>query len=286
MNVLGHTKVLGVFGHPISHSLSPVMHNAAIRALNIDYIYVPFHVLPEDLSKSVEGIRSMQIAGVNVTLPHKESIIEYLDEVSDRSKQIKSVNTVINVGGRLKGDTTDGDGFARSAEAVWGKLDGCKATILGAGGSAKAVAFALARIGCEIVIANRTHQRAVQLAECLGMAFETGTFRVAQIDDQALEDEIAKADLLVNTTSVGMRPDVDGIPISPELLRRGLMVYDLIYNPAKTRLIVEAEKRGASAVNGLKMLAYQGAMSFEMWTGIEAPVDVMEQAAERVLGTN
>lgn len=284
MNVLGHTKVVGVFGHPISHSLSPVMHNAAIRALDIDYIYVPFHVLPRDLPAAVEGIRAMEIAGVNVTIPHKERVIECLDEVSDHSTQIRSVNTITNVDGRLKGDTTDGPGFVRSAEAVWGKLDGCKTLILGAGGSAKAVAFALARIGCEIVIANRTHGRGVELAECLGKVFGTGTFRVAELDGQALGEEILGVDMVINTTSVGMYPDVEAIPISPDLLRRNLLVYDLVYNPARTRLVAEAEKRGASAVSGLKMLVYQGALSFEMWTGIEAPVDVMEEAARRVLG--
>lgn len=284
MNVLGHTKVLGVFGHPIAHSLSPVMHNAAIRALNIGYIYVPFHVLPENLAGAVKGIRAMEIAGVNVTIPHKEHVIECLDEISEASKQIRSVNTVINVDGHLKGDTTDGPGFLRSAEAAWGKLDGSKTLLLGAGGSAKAVAFALARIGCEIVIANRTRERAVELAGALGKVFETGTFRVVELDGQALGDEIPGVDMVVNTTSVGMHPDVDRIPIPPDLLRANLLVYDLVYNPARTRLVAEAEQRGASAVTGLKMLVYQGALAFEMWTGLKAPVEAMEKAAMEALG--
>jgi len=284
VNVLGHTKVLGVYGHPIAHSLSPVMHNAAIRALNIDYIYVPFHVLPENLPRAVDGIRALGIAGINVTIPHKERVIEYLDEVSEYSKQIRSVNTIVNMDGRLKGDTTDGPGFVRSAEAAWGKIDGCRTLILGAGGSAKAVAFALARIGCEIVIANRTHERAVELVESLGKVYEAGTFRAVELGGQALREEIGKTDLLVNTTSVGMYPDADSIPIPPDLLRGNLMVYDLVYNPGRTRLVMEAEKRGARAVSGLKMLIYQGALSFEMWTGMEAPVDVMEEAALQVLG--
>lgn len=276
--MLGHTKVMGVFGHPISHSLSPVMHNAAIRALNIDYIYVPFHVLPENLPRAVEGIRAMEIAGVNVTIPHKEHVIEHLDEVSEYSTRLGSVNTITNVEGRLRGDTTDGPGFVRSAEAAWGKLDGCRTLVIGAGGSAKAVTFALAEIGCEIVIANRTRERAVELVEGLGKVFAAGTFRVVELDGQALGEEIPKIDLVVNTTSVGMYPDVDGIPMPPDLLRRNLLVYDLVYNPARTRLVAEAEKRGASAVNGLMMLVYQGALSFEMWTGLEAPISVMKDA--------
>lgn len=307
MNVLGSTRVLGVFGHPIAHSLSPVMHNAAIRALNIDYMYVPFHVMPENLEKAVDGIRAMEIAGVNVTIPHKEHVIGYLDEVSRYSMQIQSVNTIVNVGGHLKGDTTDGPGFLRSAEAEWGKLNGCKTLILGAGGSAKAVAFALAEIGCEIVIANRTHERAVELAGHLGQVFEAGKFRaidcsaaqlrgeakwqnaaispgVTELDGQALSEGLSGVDLVVNTTSVGMHPNVDAIPMPSDLLRADLLVYDLVYNPARTQLVIEAERRGAKALTGLKMLVYQGAISFEMWTGIEAPVDVMEEAAKQGLG--
>lgn len=282
--MLGHTRVLGVFGHPISHSLSPVMHNAAIRALNIDYIYVPFHVMPGSLAKAVEGIRAMEITGVNVTIPHKEHVIEYLDEISEYSKRIRSVNTIINVDGHLRGDTTDGPGFVRSATAAWGKLDGCRTLILGAGGSAKAVAFALAEIGCEIVIANRTRERAVELAVGLREVFQAGKFGVVDLDGQALGEEIPKIDLVVNTTSLGMHPDVDGIPMPPDLLRPHLLVYDLVYNPARTRLVIEAERRGAKAVTGLEMLVYQGALSFEMWTGLEAPIAVMKEAAMQVLG--
>lgn len=284
MSVLGNTRILGVFGHPIAHSLSPVMHNAAIRALNIDYIYVPFHVVPENLERAVEGIRAMEIVGVNLTIPHKERVIGYLDEVSRYSMQIQSVNTIANVDGKLKGDTTDGPGFLRSAEAEWGKLNGCKTLIIGAGGSAKAVAFALAEIGSEIVLANRTRERAVELAGCLQQVFEAGKFRVAELEGQALSEELSGVDLVVNTTSVGMHPDVDGIPIPPELLHPNLLVYDLVYNPARTRLVTEAERRGARALSGLKMLVYQGALSFEMWTGLEAPVDVMQEAAVQVLG--
>jgi shikimate dehydrogenase len=254
------------------------MHNAAIRAMNIDYIYVPFHVLPEDLGRAVDGVRALRIAGVNVTIPHKERIIAYLDEVSDCAREIGSVNTVTNVNGVLKGDTTDGPGFLRSAESVFGKLDGCRALILGAGGSAKAVAFALARIGCEITIANRTHERAVELVEGLKTVFGDTRLGVVELRGEALADAANSADLLVNTTSVGMSPDVDGIPIPPELLHPKLKVYDLVYNPLRTRLVEEAERRGASAVSGLGMLVHQGALSLRIWTGLEPPIDVMEQA--------
>lgn len=283
MNVLGNTKILGVFGHPISHSLSPVMHNAAIEALNIDYIYVPFHVLPDDLGKAVEGIRALGIAGVNVTIPHKERVIEYLDEVSDYAMEIHSVNTVINVGGHLKGDTTDGSGFIRSAEAAWGNIGGCNVLVLGAGGAAKAVCFALAKIGCTVTIANRTQQRACELSEGLRKVFGDKLFRVIGLQREELAEEIIRTDLVVNTTSVGMYPDVDGIPIPADLLHPNLRVYDLVYNPLKTRLLTEAEARGARAMTGLGMLVHQGALSFEMWTGLKAPVDVMETAVTKAL---
>lgn len=282
MKVLGSTKVLGVFGHPISHSLSPIIHNAAIEALNVDYIYVPFHVLPGRLSDAVQGIRSLQIVGVNVTIPHKERVIEYLDEVDEVARAIGSVNTIVNEDDRLKGFSTDGPGFLRSVEAEWGKVDGCRVLILGAGGSARAVAFALAEIGCEIVIANRTYSRAQELAESLE---STGKNVIAiPLEREAVAEAISSADLLVNTTSVGMHPDSDAIPIPPDLIHSGLLVYDLIYNPPRTRLIQEAVARGAKAINGLKMLVYQGALSFEMWTGIKPPVDVMEHAAACALG--
>ena len=278
MIILGRTKVLGVFGHPVAHSLSPLMHNAAIEALNIDYVYVPFHVLPEDLEAAIRGVRALNVAGVNLTIPHKERVIEFLDEVSESAASIGSVNTVVNRDGRLLGESTDGPGFLKSIEAQWGKIDGSRVLMLGAGGSAKAVAFALVRAGCELVVANRTAERAAKLVESVSAAFSGGVTRTVGLQREELGEEVGKADLLVNTTSVGMHPDEDSIPLPPDLLRPGLLVYDLVYSPLRTRLIEEAESRGARAANGLGMLVHQGALSFEMWTGRQAPVDVMERA--------
>ncbi len=276
--MLGTTRILGVFGDPIAHSLSPVMHNAAIRQMNIDYIYVPFHVLPADLETAVRGIRSLNIAGVNLTIPHKERVIEYLDEVSEYARMIGSVNTVINRDGRLRGESTDGPGFLKSAEARWGALDGSRALILGAGGSAKAISFALAGIGCPLVIANRTRERAEELAESVRAVFGRGAARAVGLEREELAGEVVNADLLVNTTSVGMHPNPDDIVLPPDLLHAGLLVYDLVYNPSNTRLVCEAQARGAKALNGLGMLVYQGALSLEMWTGLEAPVAIMQDA--------
>ncbi len=284
MNVLGSTRVLGVIGRPVTHSVSPPMHNAAIRALNIDYVYVAFQPRPENLARAVEGIRALEIAGINVTIPYKERVIEFLDEVDDDALRIGSVNTIINIDGRLRGATTDGAGFVESAEAEWGAIDGSRVLILGAGGSAKAVANALTGKGCHIAVANRTAERAVDLVEGL-KSRGCADARAVGIEREVLTDEIGKADLLVNTTSVGMHPDANGIPLPPDLLRPGILVYDLIYNPLETRLVSEARAKGAHAMNGLKMLVRQGAISFEMWTGLEPPIDVMEEAALDCLRT-
>lgn len=278
MRVQAQTKILGVFGHPVSHSLSPIIQNAAIEALGIDYVYVAFHVMPEDLAKAVDGVRSMNFAGVNLTIPHKERVIDFLDEISENARRIGSVNTIVNKDGYLVGESTDGVGFLRSAEAAWGKLGGGRAVILGAGGSAKAIAFALGDAGFEVIIANRTLERAEELAENLNDDFGKGRAGSVGMCKDALGADIARADLLVNTTSVGMKPDLDGIPLPPEMIHAGLRVYDIVYDPRETRLVREAKSRGARALNGLGMLIHQGAMSLEMWTGQKAPVDVMEKA--------
>jgi len=279
VNVFGTTTVLGVFGHPVSHSLSPLLHNAAIRALKIDYIYVPFHVLPCDLPGAISGVRALQIAGVNLTIPHKERVIELLDEVGEHAARIQSVNTVINRDGWLCGESTDGPGFMRSAEAEWGSLRGARVLLLGAGGAAKAVAYALAESGCEVTVANRTPERAEALVNGLNTVLGRQAVRSVAMTSENLSAEIGNADLLVNTTSVGMSPELESIPIDPELLHKGLLVYDLVYSPPRTRLMAEAEARGAKAVNGIGMLVHQGAISFQMWTGLEPPIMVMQEAA-------
>ncbi|MFQ3548588.1 MAG: shikimate dehydrogenase [Armatimonadota bacterium] len=279
MIITGKTKVLGVFGHPIAHSVSPAMHNAAIKALGLDYIYVPFHVLPELLESAVTGTRALNISGFNVTIPHKENVIKYLDDISKTAERIRSVNTVVNKDNKLYGHSTDGEGFIRSLEASFGNIIGCKTAILGAGGSARAVGYALADANCSIVFFNRTVKRAVELADELNNYYSRKVASALSLSDDLLSESLKDIDLIVNTTSVGMSPDNDGIPISPLFLGSDHMVYDLVYNPLQTRLVFEALEKGARAANGLGMLVYQGAVAFEMWTGKPAPVDVMYAAA-------
>ena len=290
MEISGRAKVLGVIGHPVGHSLSPAMHNAAIEALGLDYIYVPFDVAPGSLRQATDGIRALGLAGVNVTIPHKETVIPFLDEVEDGAREVGSVNTVANVGGRLVGSSTDGQGFMRSLEEAGFAAAGSKAVVLGAGGAGRAVTFALLAAGAEVAVFDEAPGKAQNLAEDArgriqdsGVRIQDSGFRIqgpAVLSPQssALSTELAEANLLVNCTPVGMRPRQDEIPVAPELLRPGLLVYDLVYNPVRTRLLDAAEVAGARTVSGVKMLVYQGAISFRTWTGVDPPADVMEAA--------
>jgi len=276
----GRTRVVAVFGYPVQHSLSPGMHNAAFQALELDYVYVPFNVHPDDLENALGGIRALGIVGANLTIPHKERAVELLDSVSPEALQIGSVNTVHNVDGILKGYSTDGEGFMRSLEAEGKSADGSRAVVLGAGGSARAVVHALAVHGAQVSVVNRTASRAVDLAEQLSGVLPggRGSVRAIALDSTEARNAIEEADLLVNCTSVGMHPNTEEQPIPSEWLHDRLFVYDLIYNPLKTRLLEAAEAAGARGANGVGMLVYQGAISFEIWTGRKPPTEIMEQA--------
>ncbi|MHB0912422.1 MAG: shikimate dehydrogenase [Armatimonadota bacterium] len=266
------TRLAGVFAHPVHHSLSPAMHNAAFSALGLDWAYLPFDVHPDNLEDAVSGIRALGLAGVNVTIPHKERVIPFLDSISDEARAIGSVNTIVNEGGRLVGYSTDGEGFMRSLIAAGGTPG--RTVILGAGGSARAIVYALGHAGASVSVANRTPERAVELCRTVNSALGSAVAEPARLS----LDLVREAELIVNCTSVGMYPSVDEQPVPAEWLHPGLFVYDLIYNPAETALIRSAREAGARAVNGVGMLVAQGAVSFALWTGIEPPVDVMEQA--------
>lgn len=272
------TKVTGVFAHPVRHSRSPAMHNAAFREFKLDYIYVPFDVHPENLEAAVKGIRALGMVGVNITIPHKEQVIEFLDWVSEDALRIGSVNTIHNADGVLKGYSTDGPGFIRALESAGKSPRGSKAVVLGAGGTARATVYALAKSGADVVVANRTFDRAVELAESLNAALGAERIVPTAIESDRTRDAVRDADLLVNCTSVGMYPNVDAQPIPSEWLHSGLFVYDQIYNPVETNLLRAARAVGARTANGVWMLVFQGAISFEIWTGQAPPVDVMEAA--------
>lgn len=260
----------------MGHSRSPLMHNAALAALGLDWVYVPFDVAPENVEAALAGVQALGMVGVNVTVPLKEAVLPYLDEVSDTVRQIGSANTIICKDGRLYGDSTDGAGFLRALEDAGQSAEGRQALIIGAGGSARAVAFALASRGTQCRIANRTHERAMALMHDIhqwypGMASKVGWGLAA-----------GQPDLVVNTTSVGMQPHEGEMPTLPPGLFGGKpFVYDLIYAPAKTHLLQAAEEAECETANGIGMLVQQGALSLSLWTGLpieSIPVAVMEAA--------
>lgn len=278
--ITGKTKVFGIFGYPVEHSASPLMHNAAFEACGLDCVYVPFPVPPGQLKAAVAGVRAMGLGGVNVTIPHKEAVAEILDDISPEAKLTGAVNTIINTDGRLTGYNTDGRGFLRSLEEEAGFLvQGKTVLILGAGGAARGVAVQLALAGAEkITIANRRPERSTAIADVV--AGNTGAAaEVNDLAEKALAGAITAADLIVNTTPLGMFPGTEAMPPLPvELLGNRHLVADLIYNPTETTLLQKARAAGAQTLGGLGMLLYQGAIAFELWTGQKAPVSIMRQA--------
>ncbi|HIE50438.1 MAG TPA: shikimate dehydrogenase [Armatimonadetes bacterium] len=283
--ILGTTQVLGVIGYPVRHSFSPPMHNAALEALDLDFCYVAFEVEPVRLSAAIEGMKALGIVGLNVTIPHKETLLSLVDEIGEEARLIGALNTLYFDGQRLYGDNTDGRGFVASLRAGGEDPQGKQVVVLGAGGSARAVTVALARAGAkEIVLANRTQVRAERLAEMLNTRLRPGVARVVQWQSAQLQYELGRADLIVNTTSVGMHPQEEACPVAdlPPLLPEAL-VYDIIYNPLETVFLRRAMAQGARTMNGVEMLVYQGALSFQLWTGREPPIEVMREALLREL---
>lgn len=274
---------LGIIGHPIGHSISPAFQQAALDYIRFDGVYQPYDIAPGAVADFVRGLRAPDALGVNVTVPHKEAVIPFLDEVDDWAAAAGAVNTIVNREGRLTGHNTDGVGFLRALrEGAGFDPEGRAALVLGAGGSARGVVYALARAGAaRLVIANRTLERAQSLAQ---MASDSGVapgFRADALPLSAVADAAADVALIVNCTSMGMvhGPDESGSPLPAAAIPAAALVNDLVYNPPETPLLREAARAGAAVLGGIQMLVYQGAASFEMWTGQPAPMTVMLQAA-------
>ncbi len=265
----GHTKIFGILGRPVAHSLSPAMHNAAFRHLKINAVYVAFPVT--DLAPAVAGLRGLGIGGVSVTIPFKEEIIPLLDDLDPQAAKIGAVNTVVNRDARLTGYNTDWIG-AMTALTAKINLKGRHVLILGAGGASRAIAFGIIQAGGRVTLTDVDMGRADALVRDLG---------AEALPPEALET--CPATILVNATPVGMTPDLDGIPINPDLLGRFGVVMDIVYQPLATRLLKEARARGAATIDGLQMLIHQGAAQFELFTGQKAPTEVMAQAAYEAL---
>ncbi len=283
--ISGKTRVLGVIGHPVEHSSSPAMHNAALQALGLDWVYVAFAVRPAELRAALAGMRALQIRGLNVTVPHKVAVMECLDELSPEAREIGAVNTIHNRDGRLIGHNTDAFGAMESLRQEGGlEQFPPQAALLGAGGAARAVLYGLLqRPEVErITLLNRTPEKGEKLATELDPGGKR--VRVGKLDPQS-KDQVRDAGLLINATSVGMHPRQGESPLAdPSCLRPGMVVLDLVYNPLQTLLLRQAQEAGARPVDGLGMLARQGARAFEIWTGMEPPVEVMRKAALERLG--
>ncbi|SDC80666.1 shikimate dehydrogenase [Melghirimyces thermohalophilus] len=280
MRLDANIRKTGLIGHPVSHSKSPEMINAAYQKQGLPYIYLAYDVAPEDLKQAVEGMRALGFRGWNVTVPHKVTVMDHLDEVEESARLIGAVNTVMVEEGRLIGINTDGAGYLRSLVTETG-IDPAEqqVVLIGAGGAARAVGYALARAGVQrITVVNRTETRAQELAARLKTWTETEGVGL----DQAGE-KLQGASLLVQTTSVGMYPDTEACPVDPTFLHEGLLVSDLIYHPRDTRLMREARTRGARVHGGLGMLLHQGALAYRRWTGQEAPTETMREILEEAL---
>lgn len=260
------TQLYGIFGHPVAHSLSPAIHNAAFDALGINAAYLAFDVT--DLAGAVGGVRALGIRGLSVTIPHKTAIMEYLDEVELLASRIGAVNTVVNDTGRLKGVNTDWRGAISALEEKV-SLTGKRAVVLGAGGAARAVVAGLVHERALVHIANRTAERAREVADQVRCTWSS----LGETDE-------LYGDILINTTSVGMEPDAGKMPVTAGVLRRFSVVMDIVYAPVETRLLREAAAAGLVTINGLRMLLWQAVAQFETWTGLKAPIDVMERVLQ------
>ena len=309
------TKYAGLIGYPVGHSISPAMQQAAFDHYKLDIRYELWETEPSELGAAVERLRSAERLGANVTVPHKEAVMPSMDELDDLALGIGAVNTIVNRGGRLVGYNTDAGGFLRALRKEGGfDPAGKRAVLVGAGGVARAAGFALARAGVKSlfitdIIAERAHVLASDLERSLARtqgppprscvdARDVGgvasldfkmhpipEIKVLSPDEPLFEKTVLGCDLLVNCSPVGMKHSAtEGeSPVEAKLVPKGALVYDVVYNPLETPLLTDAKKAGARTLSGLAMLVYQGAMSFEMWTGKEAPIDIMFKSAKKAL---
>jgi shikimate dehydrogenase len=277
--ITGKSRLAGLIGNPVEHSISPQLHNTLSNYLRVDMAYAPFQVEKEDLERAVNGLKALNAIGFNVTIPYKKDVMKYIDVNTKEAILMGAVNTVKNICGRLYGYNTDAEGFARSFKEESGEgFNDKNITIIGAGGASRAIAVKMAMEGAKsISIVNRTLEKAIDIVEvinnnisCICQAFTT---------DSTLEESIFKeADVIINTTSIGMYPDIDKSPVKDtEIFSSNQIVYDVIYNPSKTKFLADAKMRGCKTINGFGMLIYQGISAYEIWTGIKVPEELIKE---------
>ena len=285
--ISGKTIICGIIGDPVEHSMSPLMHNTAFKTLGLDYAYVPFKVKSLELRKAIEGIRGMNLRGVNVTIPHKVAVMPLLDRIDPLAEKIGAINTIVNDDGILTGYNTDAAGFLQTLHERGIELAEKRVLLLGAGGAARAIGNILAAEKAKLMVLNRRQELswAEDLARRLVQSYGAGV-EVGELTNENLKNAITNVDILVNATSLGMSPDNDQTPVPADLFQANITVFDIIYNPLPTRLLQEAKAAGARTIDGLEMLVQQGAVSFEKWTGIKAPVDVMRKSVESLFLQN
>jgi shikimate dehydrogenase len=270
MKISSNTSVFGVVGNPVRHSLSPIMHNAAFSEVGYDGVYVAFEV--QDLDAAISGMKGLGINGMSVTIPHKVNVMSLLDECDDLSKKIGAVNTIVQQNRRLLGYNTDCMGAVKALREKT-DISGRKVLIVGAGGAARAIAWGISEENGRVIITNRTPKKGRTLSEELKADF-CSYDNVKKID----------WDILINTTSVGMTPHTDSMPVPLEAIRPGRIVMDIVYNPVETMLLKVAKERACIILDGVMMFVYQGAMQFELWTGQKAPLKIMEKVFRNALG--
>jgi len=263
------TELYGVIGNPVRHSLSPVIHNNAFKRMGFNAAYLAFEV--EHLEEAIRGIKGLGLRGISVTIPFKTRVIPFLDEIETVAEKIGAVNTIVNEGERLVGHNTD---WRAALEILEEKVDlkKKKVLLLGAGGAARAIAFGLKEKGCEVTVVNRSREKAEILARELGFAFRS-----------SLSPAEADSEVLINATSVGMYPPAAASPVPKDLLRKGMTVMDIVYQPLRTKLLQEAEEQGCQTIDGLEMLARQGAAQLELWTGMRPDILEIKNDLRRAL---
>ena len=268
------TKLYGIIGNPVSHSMSPAIHNAAFTEKGLNNVYVPLKIA--NIDTFMKECREIDFQGFSVTIPHKESVLPLLDDLDPNARRIGAINTIVNRNGKLTGYNTDCMaaviGLECSLKETDETLNNKKVSIIGAGGAARAIAFGLKEKGCDITIFNRTIERAEKLSHDVKCKFESFE-EIHQID----------SDILINTTSIGMFPNVDQTPVSKDILKEGMIVFDAVYNPIETRLLREANENGCHTVNGLSMFINQAAEQFRLWTNIDAPIELMTKVVKEML---